>query len=231
MEIEKLECPRCHRILEKTTKNFFIRINEIEPYWQGKKPLGCKECYKEYRKELRLRNKEKLKNPIAKIEEELTKTITKAKEGDWDNFQNTIEEFLKPLGCELLGTGLDRIVYSIGKDFALKIQKGSNKQNQVEVENYKKILKLSEDVRKYFIPLLAWDKKDYNWILVPKVKTFRNGLTEDKARSIENFLVNKFTTENIYVSDVRYVNIGIYKNEPVLIDYGYFTLDKKGRLK
>lgn len=229
---EDLECPRCHKLLPKTTDYYFIRIGQTEPYWQGPKPLGCKACYKIYRKELRLKNKNTKLLPTKAIEKAMV-SIT-----DSESFQESelstdeFKELLKPINGYYIGDGISRIGFGIGKKYVLKIAKSMHgiHQNTVEIKNYQRIKKLSEEKRKYFVPLLAWDKKNNVWIVVPKAKVVHSGLTSGKAWEIERQVSEDLAKLGIHLEDLHDENVGLLGEQPVVIDYGLsMTIEGEGR--
>jgi hypothetical protein len=238
--MNQLECPFCHRILAITTENFFIKVGETKPYWQGpqlrnlgKSTIGCKACYKEYRKALRLKKKEK-GIPISQLNiDRIESTLTKASEKGFSRWKEDFNKFFKEelsiLGCKYIGSGIDRIAFSLGKDYIVKIGfYDDDEQQKMEVKNWKKISKLPESLRKYFIPILAYDKKHYNWIIMPRAKVEDSkDITRDEACEIEDKLRRIFEKNNIHYQDLHYGNVGLYKGIPVMVDLG-FKFDFEG---
>lgn len=126
-----------------------------------------------------------------------------------------LTEILENLGFEFIGGGLSREVYtSKERDIVVKLEVNNEdeefNQNKQEVENW---LQLSSEVKKFFLPILAY-ADDYSWLVMP----FANDI-EGKEEEIN--LEKELRKSNIYYEDFSWSNIGVYKGETVIRDYGY----------
>jgi len=217
---ENIQCPLCHSNLPRS--EYFIKEGEVKPYWEG-----CKTCYKAYRRKL----KEKKKSPIGpedskKINRILTKLASR-EEGKLWHVENEIEAELSFLAAKHLDNGLDRMVFEIAGNYVIKIDKsGRNQsdgemdrgQNSKEVKHFKVIQKQSESIRECFLPILAYDKTDYLWIVMPKAETSNDGIN---CSEVVDRLRTKFAELGINMADLYSANVGMYKGRDVVIDYGY----------
>jgi hypothetical protein len=126
-----------------------------------------------------------------------------------------LTKILEDSGFEFVGSGLSREVYADRfRDIVVKLEVNDGdenfNQNKQEVENW---LQLSSKVKKFFLPILAY-AKDYSWLVMPFAPSI-----EEEEESI-NF-EEELRKNDIYYEDFGRSNIGVYKGEAVIRDYGY----------
>jgi len=119
-----------------------------------------------------------------------------------------------------IGEGRDRITFTSGKvvsskkDVVIKISKNNGyNQNEEEIELYKMLKKdIPKKIDKYVAPILEYDNR-YKWIIQQQSK---QGSPPGASKQVIEKLENIGWT----CSDIRPDNVGMIKNEPVLIDLG-----------
>ena len=108
-----------------------------------------------------------LTKEIVTITQKIDTYTSQELNGRRNNARKVFDEIMLKHNFIFVGSGLDRIVYA-NENFAIKIEVGLNNQNEVEV---KRFLKLSDRIREFYIPILAYDTKEFKWIVVPRAKT------------------------------------------------------------
>lgn len=134
-------------------------------------------------------------------------------------FEFLIEKMSK-LGFQFLDSGSSReVFYNPKKGLVVKIQLGLATSNRTEVAIAVLSKYLPENLRDFFLKPIAWDKKKFNWIIFPFVKTgrelypiFTNKIYKVKAE------ISKL---GINLCDLAEFNMGLFNNDVVFLDYGY----------
>ncbi len=137
-----------------------------------------------------------------------------------DEYDDILNYAQNEYGMYKIGEGRDRITFTSGKvvsckkDVVIKMSKNSgHNQNEEEIELYNMLEKdISEDINKYVAPILKSDTK-CRWIIQQQAK---QGSPPGASKQVIEKLENIGWT----CSDIRPDNIGMIKNEPVLIDLG-----------
>jgi hypothetical protein len=124
-------------------------------------------------------------------------------------------KILDKMGFEFVGSGLSREVYtSKDKSIVVKLEVNDTNepfnQNKQEVENW---LKASSELKRFLLPILVY-ADDYSWLIMPYAEDI-----EDSDESIK--FKDELMKNDIYYTDFGHSNVGLYKGEYVIRDYGY----------
>jgi hypothetical protein len=131
-------------------------------------------------------------------------------------------------GYTFIGEGLCREVYSINKDYVVKVAKIGDGSYQNKVENYV-YTHASTNLMKYLCPIV-WFEPDR---IIMRRAIPLSSLNKDKYIDLKTIRpekesyadLNKLTNNFILLPEdiISTSSWGIYKNENVLIDYGCTT--------
>lgn len=154
----------------------------------------------------------KLKTYIPRFKIESAKSIFQS-----DEFHNVQDQKVaESTGWKLLGRGCGRSVWDMGNGLVVKFSFGAGKsQNENEVHVFKKYADT-----KLFLPLVAYDKENYDWLVVPKASGVGSMSIFDSV--MEALVGAGFdpddSTNNF---DLHEENVGLYNGNPVVIDAGW----------
>jgi len=175
-------------------------------------------------------------NVNTEILEELYESISnwqrkkaRSEEENWDynKFEKAMDEYENVLtyaqneyGMDPIGEGRDRITFTSGTvvssnvNVVIKMSKSDGaQQNMDEVELYNMLEKdIEEDESKYVAPILRHDN-NYRWIIQQRA-------SQGSPPGASKTVIEKLEDIGWTCSDISPDNIGLIKNEPVLIDLG-----------
>lgn len=141
-----------------------------------------------------------------------------------DEYEDSLSYAQNKFGMTPIGEGRDRITFTSGKtvsskiDVVVKMSKSDGgQQNMDEVELYNMLEKDIEEnsdknVNEFIAPILKYDNS-YRWIIQQRA-------SQGSPPGASKTVIEKLENIGWTCSDIRPDNVGLIKNEPVLIDLG-----------
>lgn len=118
-----------------------------------------------------------------------------------------------------LGEGAFRKAFTFGKDnhCVVKvphrdIDKQHNLNEAIAWNN------LPSNARKHFVPVLSYDKQG-EWLIMPRVKSLE--FDDSTRKKLQFEVMESIKKKGIWCDDVHIYNVGMSKNNPVILDYGF----------
>ena len=130
------------------------------------------------------------------------------------------------LNYEIIGHGLNRIVYDLNNGYVLKIAISAvglmSNENEYDVYH-----NCDDEIKRYLCPVI---EKGYGWIIMKKMKSKLSHAIKESPKLIK--LELKFIRHGILPVDLRFANVAYTEeNEMVVIDYGLFSRGFKSPLR
>jgi hypothetical protein len=123
---------------------------------------------------------------------------------------------------KLIDWGGHRYVYDIGNGYVIKVTVPTDKNhlhNQWEAEAYRDS---PEQMKELLCPVVV-HSEDYKWLIMPKVKTEKTGLS-DLAAGVAMLDIKdelKKDGRNWVATDLEPRQVGLMGEKPVIVDYGF----------
>lgn len=159
------------------------------------------------------------------------------------------KEFGRAKDWDFIGCGMGRCTFSYAPKCVVKFARSGRRdgkifgkqpwwgapdvtgedQNTYEVATYNQ----AEDrVKELLVPVVAHaPNAPYKWIALPKVQNKdADDFDAERADELVNYLESELPRRNAECRDIHEGNVGILEGNPVMLDYGFGLICKRGKL-